>query len=152
MDFPKTRPVPASHQDILTDRPIGHLATIRPDGRLSVNPVSLIWDGEHVRISTLKSRQKYRNLVRDPRIAISIPHRNNPNRYVELRGVAELTDDRDRSFVNALARHYMNVDVYPFDPPGAERVTITLHAEQVSAPEIPLADDPPSAPDDARTV
>lgn len=151
MAFPKTEPIPETHRDILVDRPTGHLATLRPDGRLSVNPVGLMWDGEYVRVSTLKSRKKYRNLLRDPRVAISIPHRNNPNRYVEIRGIAELTDDVDRSFVNALARHYMDVDEYPFDGPGDERVTITIHAEQVSAPDIPMADDPPTAPDpDAR--
>jgi hypothetical protein len=147
MAFPKTKPIPETHHDILVDRPTGHLATLRPDGRLSVNPVALMWDGEHVRVSTLKSRKKYRNLRHDPRVAISIPHRNNPNRYVEIRGFAELTDDTDRSFVNSVARHYMDVDEYPFDAPGDERVTITIHAEQVSAPDIPLAGEPPTAPD-----
>jgi len=150
MAFPPSKPVPESHQDILRDRPTGHLATLRPDGRLSVNPVSLMWDGVHLRFSTVKSRQKYRNLVNDPRCAISVPHRNNPNRYVELRGIAELHDDTDRSFINSIARHYMGVDEYPFDQPGAERVTVTLHAEQISAPVIPLADDSPGAPDRAR--
>ena len=111
MSFPKTRPIPKSHHDILVDRPTGHIATIRPDGRLSVNPVGLMWDGVHVRVSTLKSRQKYKNLLKDPRVAISIPHRNNPNRYVELRGIAELTDDPKRVFINSLAKHYMGVDV-----------------------------------------
>jgi PPOX class probable F420-dependent enzyme len=147
MAFPKTKPIPETHHDILVDRPTGHLATLRPDGRLSVNPVSPMWDGEHVRVSTLKSRKKYRNLRHDPRVAISIPHRNNPNRYVEIRGIAELTDDTDRSFVNSVARHYMGVDEYPFDGRGDERVTITIHAEQVSAPDIPLADEPPTTPD-----
>lgn len=46
--------------------------------------------------------------------------------------------------------HYMNVDVYPFDKPGDERVTITIHAEQVSSPDIPLAKAPPGAPDRGR--
>ena len=146
MAFPKTKPIPETHHDILVDRPTGHLATLRPDGRLSVNPVSLMWDGEHVRVSTLKSRKKYRNLRHDSRVAISIPHRNNPNRYVEIRGIAELTDDTDRSFVNSMAQHYMGVDEYPFDKPGDERVTITIHAEQVSFPELPLPKDPSSAP------
>ena len=147
MSFPKTKPIPKVHHDILTDRPTGHIATIRPDGRLSVNPVGLMWDGEHVRVSTLESRKKYENLCNDPRVAISVPHRNNPNRYVEIRGIAELTDDPDRTFVNSLARHYMDIDVYPFDQPGDERATITIYAEQVSAPGIPLAEAPPTAPD-----
>ena len=147
MAYPKTKPIPATHHHILLDRPTGHLATIRSDGRISVNPVGVMWDGEYVRVSTLKSRKKYQNLKSDPRVAISVPHRNNPNIYVELRGIAELTDDSDRSFVNSLARHYLDVDEYPFDQPGDERVTITIHAEQISAPEIPLAEDPPGAPD-----
>ena len=150
MTFARTRPIPRECHDLLQARPPAHMATLRPDGRLSVTPVSPIFDGEYVRISTVKSRQKYRNLLADPRIAISIPHRNNPNRYVEIRGIAELTDDVDRSFVNSIARHYMNVDVYPFDKPGDERVTITIHAEQVSSPDIPLAAAPPGAPDRGR--
>ncbi len=120
MTFPKTKPVPETHHHILQDLPIGHLATLRPDGRISVNPVCLIFDGRHVRVSTIKSRMKYTNLLADPRVAISVPHRNNPNIYVELRGIAELTDDSDRSFVNSIARHYMNVDECPFDRPGDE--------------------------------
>jgi len=142
-----TKPIPESHHYILTDLPIGHMATIRADGLISVNPVGLMWDGEFVRVSTVKTRVKYKNLVNDPRVSISIPHRNNPNVYVEIRGVAELTDDPDRSFINSIARHYMNVDEYPFDQPGDERVTIKICAQQVSAPPIPLADNPPAAPD-----
>jgi PPOX class probable F420-dependent enzyme len=145
MAFPKTKPIPETHHDILVDRPTAHLATIRPDGRLSVNPVALMWDGEHVRVSTLKSRKKYRNLRLDPRVAISIPDRKNPTRYVEVRGIAELTDDADRSFVNSMARHYMGVDEYPFDEIGDERVTITIHAEQVSIPELPPSKDSPGS-------
>ena len=147
MAFPKTKPIPESHQYILTDLPIGHMATIRSDGLISVNPVGLMWDGEFVRVSTIKTRMKYKNLVNDSRVSISIPHRNNPNIYVEIRGTAELTDDPDHTFINSIARHYMNVDEYPFDQPGDERVTITIHAQQVSAPPIPLADNPPGAPE-----
>lgn len=131
-----TQPIPETHHDILLSRPIAHLATIRPDGQLSVNPVAVMWDGVHVRVSTLRSRQKYRNLQRDPRVAISIPHRDDSNRYVEIRGTADLADDADRSFVNSMARAYMGVDEYPFDRPGDERVIITIYAEHVSAPDL----------------
>jgi len=147
MPAPETVPIPDHAHDILTDLPTGHLATLRPDGRISVNPVALLFDGSLIRVSTLKSRFKYRNLRRDDRISISVPHRNNPNRYVEIRGRAVLEDDSDRAFINQIARVYMGADEYPFDQPGDERVTITIVAEQVSAPEIPLADDPPGAPD-----
>ena len=38
-----------------------------------------------------------------PRIALSIPHRNNPNFYLELRGRAHIEPDHDRSFINRIA-------------------------------------------------
>ena len=40
------------------------VSTIRhQDGLISTNPVGFDWDGEFVRLSTLKSRVKYRNLA-----------------------------------------------------------------------------------------
>jgi PPOX class probable F420-dependent enzyme len=150
MPAPDSAPIPAHLHDILTDKPIGHLATMRADGRISVNPVALVFEDGVVRVSTVKSRVKYRNLLRDPRVALSVPHRNNPNRYVEIRGRAILEDDPDRRFINHIAKLYMGADEYPFDKPGDQRATITIVAEQVSAPLVPLEDDPPGAPDHAK--
>ncbi len=79
-----TKRIPEYVHDILTDLPTGHLATLRADGLISVNPVALVFDGETVRVSTLKSRVKYANLLRDSRVTLSVPHRENPNRYVEI--------------------------------------------------------------------
>jgi PPOX class probable F420-dependent enzyme len=140
-------PIPDAVHDILTDKPTGFVATVRPDGLLSVTPVALLYDGHVVRFSTTKDRKKYRNLRLDDRVTMTIPHRNNPNRYVELRGHAEMADDVDRAFIDSIARHYMGVDVYPFDRPWQERVIVTIVAAHVSAPDIPLSDDPPQAPD-----
>ena len=117
--------------DILTDKPTAYLATMRPDGRMSVTPMGMLFDGEHIRLSTTKDRMKYRNLLADDRLTVCMPHRNNPNRYVEVRGRAVLADDPDLTFIDSVARAYMGVDVYPFDRPGQERVTITVIAEHV---------------------
>ena len=142
-----SKPIPEAAHDILTDLPTGHVATPRPDGRLSVNPVALLYEDGVVRFSTTKDRAKYRNLLADNRIAICVPHRNNPNRYIELRGRATIQEDVDRLFIDRVAKHYMNADRYPFDHPKAERVTVAIVAEQVSMRAIPLEDDAPGAPD-----
>jgi PPOX class probable F420-dependent enzyme len=133
--------------DILRDKPTAYLATNRPDGHVSVTPMAVLFDGEHLLLSTTTDRKKYRNLLADDRVTVCVPHRNNPNRYVEVRGRAVLTDDADRAFINSIAQAYMGVDVYPFDRPDQARVVIRVIAEQVSAPRIPLADDPPNKPD-----
>jgi PPOX class probable F420-dependent enzyme len=143
----ESKAIPEAAREILDDRPTGHLATIRPDGLLSVNPVSVLFNGEHVQLSTVTSRAKYKNMAADPRIAISIPHRNNPNFYLELRGRALIEPDSDRSFIDRIAQTYLDKQTYPFDPPGTERVVVTVIAEQVSMRKVPLADSSPGAPD-----
>src|SRR5574340_409410 len=146
----KCQSILKSCTDILNDRPTGHLCTMCPDGRPSVNPVCVMWDGEHIRISTQKARMKYQNLLRDARVALSIPHRNNPNRYVEIRGTAQVTDDADRAFIRSVARTFLAMDEYPFDQPGDERAVITIFPEHVSSPQVPLEDAPPTAPEAER--
>ena len=143
----ESKPIPPGAAAILDDKPTGHLATVRPDGLISVTPVALLFDGRYVRVSTVPSRKKYRNLLADPRVSISVPHRNNPNLYIEIRGRAQIEPDTDRSFIDRIAQVYMGEEKYPFDKPGDERVTITIIAEQVSMPQIPLAKAPPNAPD-----
>jgi PPOX class probable F420-dependent enzyme len=138
--------IPVSHLDIFADKPIGYVTTIRPDGMLSTNPVAVLLKDGRALVSTTKDRKKYRNLVADARVTLCVAHRNNPNRYVEIRGRAELVDDRDHTVIDEVWRTYTGGDRYPFDDPGQERVTIVVHAEQVSAPRIPMDDAPPTAP------
>ncbi|MCR9095083.1 MAG: PPOX class F420-dependent oxidoreductase [bacterium] len=132
-----TTEIPPTHADILDKRCFASVATLRPDGRLSCNPVSIVWDGEKIRFSTRERTKKVRNLQADPRIALSIPDPDDPTRYVEIRGTAQLTDDDDRRFVNEIARKYMDADEYPYDPPGEKRMIVTVEIEHVSAPSIP---------------
>ncbi len=129
--------IPATHADILDKRCFASVATLRPDGRLSCNPVSIAWDGEKIRFSTRERTKKVRNLQADPRIALSILDPDDPTRYIEIRGTAEVTEDEDRRFVNEIARKYMDVDEYPYDPPNAKRMVVTVDIEQVSTPAIP---------------
>lgn len=128
------RSIPESHYDILDSLCSPVVCTQRPDGLMSAHPVSIIWDGQYIRFSTLKDRAKYRNLLADPRITICVIHPDNDLHYVEVRGRAELEDDEDRSFVNRIAKKYMGLDAFPYDPPDARRVTVTIVPEQVSTP------------------
>jgi hypothetical protein len=130
------RQIPASHADILDAKCFAHVATLRSDGRISNHPVCVLWDDGQVRFSTTKSRRKYRNLRADPRIALSVTDPENVWRYLEIRGTATLTDDADRSFIDRIAKKYMGQERYPFDPPGEERVTVTIQVEQVSVSHV----------------
>jgi PPOX class probable F420-dependent enzyme len=139
--------IPTFVHDILDDNPTGYLGTLRPDGQLSVTPLALLFDGTTIRLSTTTDRRKYRNILADPRVALCVPHRNNPNRYVEVRGTARIIPDPDRSCINAVAKKYMDADVYPFDPPGTDRVTLEIVPQHVSTPRIPLEEGNSLQPD-----
>ena len=124
--------IPATHRDILNSRGLSFISTIRSDRLISSHPVSMLWDGEHLRFSSGKSRQKIRNLRADDRITACIPDPANPLRYLEIRGHAAIEDDPDRRFIDRIAVEFMGVEKYPYDPPGFDRVTVTIRIAQVS--------------------
>ena len=136
-------PIPVHLQQLLSGTPIAFLTTMRPDGRMSTNPVAVLFDGTHVRVSATEDRRKIRNLRADDRITLCVVQPGNLNRYVEIRGRAVLTPDDDRAFIDSIAQRYMGVDRYPFDKKWQQRITIKVIVEAVSSPDIPLADAPP---------
>jgi len=135
--------IPPQLHPLLSGTPIAFMTTMRPDGRMSTNPVAMLFDGTHVRVSSTADRKKIRNLRADDRITLCVVQPGNLNRYVEIRGRAVLTPDDERTFIDSIAERYMGADRYPFDKKWQERVTVTVVVEAISAPEVPLADDPP---------
>jgi PPOX class probable F420-dependent enzyme len=136
-------PIPTQFHSLLSGTPVAFMTTMRPDGRMSTNPVAMIFDGSHVRISTTADRRKIRNLSADDRVTVCVVQPGNLNRYVEIRGRAVLEPDDDRTFIDSIAQRYMGADRYPFDKQWQQRITVTVIAEAVSAPDVPLADAPP---------
>ncbi len=64
--------IPANYFDLLQATTVAHVATIGPQGEPQVSPVWFVWDGTALRFSMNKIRQKHRNLIHEPRIALSI--------------------------------------------------------------------------------
>lgn len=129
--------IPEKYMDLLDTTALIHVATLGPDGEPQSNPVWFDWDGEHVKFSQTKTRQKYRNVQRDPRIALSLVDPENPYRYLEIRGeVTKIEDDPDLDFINAMSKKYFGIDEYPNHQPGDERVVVYVkprHTTQMGA-------------------
>jgi PPOX class probable F420-dependent enzyme len=66
------------------------------------------WDGKRIRMTHTKTRQKFQNLTREPRIAISIADPEDGYRFLEVRGVVEAIedDDAEAGFYKALQHRY----------------------------------------------
>lgn len=125
--------LPEDREGILTKRSFAHIATIGPNGEPQSSPVWIDWDGEFVKFSQTKTRQKYRNLQRDNRIALSVHDPDGPQRYLEVRGrVERVEDDADNAFIDSMAQKYIGEPKYTWDPPGEERVVLYVRPEHTT--------------------
>jgi PPOX class probable F420-dependent enzyme len=123
--------IPESHKDLFESTALAHVATIGPDGAPQVNPVWFGWDGTLLTFSQTTNRQKFRNLHKDNRIALSIVDPLNPYRYLEIRGrVVDFVPDPDKAFIDSMAKKYLGQDKYPWSVPGEERVVAVVEPER----------------------
>ena len=119
--------IPDSHKDLLESTALAHVATIGPNGGPQNNPVWFGWNGQYLLFSQTTARQKYRNLQRDNRVALSIVDPANDYRYLEVRGVvARIDADPSLQFINSMAKKYLGQDTYPYHQPGDERVVVVV--------------------------
>ncbi|MGZ3675342.1 MAG: PPOX class F420-dependent oxidoreductase [Ktedonobacterales bacterium] len=125
--------IPEPLLDLMQSTALAYVATLGPKGEPQVSAVWFTWDGTHIVFALNKARQKYRNLVRDPRVAIAITDPADPYRTLEIRGaVARIDDDRDFRFINAASLKYLNRDSTPQETGlPEERVAIVVKPERV---------------------
>jgi len=125
--------VPESHRDLL-DAFVAVLATNGADGRPQVTAVGFYHDpdDDRVKISLNDTRQKTRNLRRDPNTTLFVLDLANPRRTLEIRARAELTPDSDFAFAAKAGIKY-GVDFRTQDQPGETRSIITLHPTRIVA-------------------
>ncbi len=125
--------IPEKFNDLLESKALAHIATIGPKGEPQSSPVWFGWDGEHILFSQTKGRQKYRNLTRDPHIALSIVDPKNPFLYLEVRGtVVRIDEDPDKAFIDSMSKKYTGRDKYTNNQPGDERVVIVVQPEHIT--------------------
>ncbi len=124
--------VPKTHEDILQSTTLAIVSTLGPKGEPQTSPVWFGWDGNVLRFSHTKARQKYRNLKRDPRIAVTLVDPANPYRYIEIRGTATIEDDPTKAYIDEMSKKYTGNEHYQGNQPGDERVIITVKPEHVN--------------------
>lgn len=98
------------------------LGTMRADGTPHVSPVWVDYDGENIIFNTAVGRAKALHIERDPRVTLAIWSAENAYEYVEVSGVAELTDEGGQEGINFMAKKYLGEDVYPWSKPGEKRL------------------------------
>ncbi|MFK0255506.1 PPOX class F420-dependent oxidoreductase [Streptomyces sp. NPDC090445] len=83
------------------------LSTLNPDGSPQSSVVWVSRDGGELLVSTEQGRRKERNILRDPRVGLTVFDLANPYLYAEIRGTATVTEDTGRAVAVRIAEEYL---------------------------------------------
>jgi PPOX class probable F420-dependent enzyme len=115
---------------------LAHLVTLEPDGRPQVSCVWVGMEGDDIVFASLGPRRKLDNIVRDPRVALSMEGGNTNamglREYLVVHGTARVEEGGGPELLQRLAHVYLGPDVKfpPMDdpPPG---VVVHITAERL---------------------
>lgn len=118
-------------KDLAQARNFAALTTLMPDGHPQTQIMWVGADDEHVIINTQLDRQKYRNVLADPRVTVTVFDADNPYRYAEARGRVARTQDgaAAAASIDELSRKYTGGD-YGMGPTDS-RVILFIDVERV---------------------
>ena len=109
-------------QALLDGKNFATVATVNADGSPHTSVVWFTRDGDTLLFSAVAQRRKTRNLLRDPRIALSVFDVANPYFAAHIRGTAELTENTGPDLLNELSRKYTGQDWTPRPEEGVRYV------------------------------
>lgn len=116
-------PLSATARKLLDSRNCAVLATLNPDGSPQTSVVWVGLEGDDLIISTQAGRRKEKNMRRDPRVSLTMYDTADSDSYIEVRGLATVTEDEGRKVAVALAEKY--------EGPGGGEEYLQLPVEDV---------------------
>ena len=124
--------IPESHRALLDQANIGHLATLRPDGTIQLNDMWYEFDGKNLRFTHTNKRGKFRNLLQNPAMTLSVTDPEDRYRYIELRGrlVETIADPTGSYYTELNTRYGSQLSAPPAD--AADRVILVMAIQRVN--------------------
>ncbi len=108
------------------------IATIMKDGSPQLTPVWANYEDGHIMVNTAEGRIKHKNIIQDPRVAISVVAKDNPLDMTSIRGkVVQVIPDYDYKHADKLTLQYMGRDHYPFKRKGEKRIVLKIKPEKI---------------------
>jgi len=117
---------------LIDGKNLASVATLMPDGSPQVAPVWVEREGDIIVVNATTTRQRYRNLKRDPRVAVCLFDMDNIYTCVMIRGRAtQITMEGAEEDIDRLSMKY-NGRMYPDHSPERPRVIIRIVPERVA--------------------
>ena len=130
-------------EKLLNGKNLVFLATTMADGSPQVTPVWGNFEDSYILINTAEGRLKHKNILRDPRVAVSVVDVKNPLDMTSIRGkVVDILPDYDYKHADFLTMQYMGKETYPFKRPNEKRIILKIEAEKIFVlPKLAVSDD-----------
>ncbi len=107
--------IPEAFLDLVECPPVAALTTVTSEGYPQTSVVWCDFDGECVRVNTMRGFAKERNMRRNPRVTLLCYDPREPLRYMEVRGtVIEMTEEGALEHLDHLSSKYAGRDVRYF--------------------------------------
>jgi PPOX class probable F420-dependent enzyme len=128
--------------DLFCGKNLVFIATVMPDGSPQLSPVWANYEDGYIMINTAEGRIKHKNVLRDPRVAVSVVSKDNPLDMTTIRGVVgELIPDYEYKHADRLTKQYMDRDHYPFKRDDEKRVILKIKPDKVFIlPELKMSE------------
>jgi PPOX class probable F420-dependent enzyme len=126
--------LPSEARKIFEDKNFAFISTINKDGSPQVTPVWVDTDGKNIYVNIATSRQKFRNVQRDPRVAIAIVDQANPYKAVMVKGKVTSIEKGKvaEDHIDKMAKKYIGQEKYPYRVPTEQRILLTIEPTKVT--------------------
>lgn len=127
---------------LFSEKNLVFIATIMKDGAPQLSPVWANYQDDFILINTAEGRIKHKNILRDPRVAVSVVSNDNPLDMTTIRGiVVEIIPDYDYTHADKLTQQYMGRQHYPFRRDDEKRIILKIQPNKVFVlPELKMND------------
>lgn len=130
-DEPVETPLPDDALALMSAPNYVHLSTLRADGSPRNWVVWVGVEGDRLLVCTGDTALKAKDMLRDPRVALSVTDSANPYRMAAVQGrVVEVRDDSTGAIMDAISHKYTG---QPFPMRGAGRVCFVIAAVRAGA-------------------
>jgi len=127
---------------LFSEKNLVFIATIMKDGSPQLSPVWANYDDGFILVNTAEGRIKHKNILRDPRVAVSVVSKNNPLDMTTIRGtVVEIISDTEYHHADKLTQQYMGREHYPFKRDDEKRIILKIQPSKVFVlPELKMSE------------
>ena len=127
---------------LFSEKNLVFIATIMKDGSPQLSPVWANYESGFILVNTAEGRIKHKNILRDPRVAVSVTSNDNPLDMTTIRGtVVEIISDSEYNHADKLTQQYMGRNHYPFKRDNEKRIILKIKPHKVFVlPELKMND------------